>query len=112
MERIDVQRIQILKSLGEDDPTFFPNLIKKFLDDTAHSIKKLATEVAANDSENAVATAHKLKGSASNLGATLFASLCKSIQDEAHEKRFDVAHQTVEKLRQELEGLASELSKL
>lgn len=87
---LDFTMIEQLKALMEDD---FWLLINTFIDDGDNRIKQLEAAFQASDQQQIMEIAHSLKGSSSNLGATILSDLCYQLQTQALEKSMaDLAH--------------------
>jgi CheY-like chemotaxis protein/HPt (histidine-containing phosphotransfer) domain-containing protein len=87
---LDHSMIEGLRALGEDDGTFFRNLVRQFRADGDARLARL--EQAAKDGETSVvrAVAHALCGSSANIGAVGVAAACRAI--EALNANDDASH--------------------
>ncbi|MEM7030847.1 MAG: response regulator, partial [Chloroflexota bacterium] len=69
--------------MGDDSASLITDIITSFLDDTPKQLEKLNNRLNEGALQNVKAIAHTLKSSSSNVGATRFSSLCKTIEDQA-----------------------------
>ncbi len=68
--KMDMQTIDELKDLvDEDDPDFFVEIVKGYIETAKSSIQNLLEAVNTNDVAKVASTAHCLKGSSGNIGA-------------------------------------------
>lgn len=72
---LDLDVVAGLLELG--DPDFFAELVDDFVTSTGPYLERLASAVAAGDAESVYQTAHAMKSSAANMGATRFSELCR-----------------------------------
>ena len=77
---IDHDTLATLREVMEDD---FGQLIETFLSDSESRVSHLQRALAEGDSEALRRAAHSLKGSCSNIGASVLGSLCQSIEQAA-----------------------------
>jgi DUF971 family protein/HPt (histidine-containing phosphotransfer) domain-containing protein len=68
---------------GDDDPDFFPSVVRTFLEHLDRGVAALAAAVAERDAARVKAVAHGLKGGAGHVGARPFAGLCKAMEGAA-----------------------------
>jgi CheY-like chemotaxis protein len=69
-----------MRSFREDYPDIVDQLLDLFLSSTPPLLEELREAVDAGDDDALRRTAHKLKGSCQNIGATFMATLCRSIE--------------------------------
>jgi HPt (histidine-containing phosphotransfer) domain-containing protein len=70
MAKIDRQAIEQLKDLVDDeDPDFFTDIIKGYIETTEVSIRELLAALNAKDVVKIAGAAHSLKGASGNIGA-------------------------------------------
>jgi two-component system sensor histidine kinase/response regulator len=74
---IDDARMRIFR---DDYPDIVDQLLDLFLDSTPPLLDELREAVGAGDDDALRRTAHKLKGSCQNIGATFMVTLCRSIE--------------------------------
>lgn len=75
---IDLERIH---DATGGDAEFLAELVDIFLDDAVERLEEIRHAVAAEDETEIRKTAHKLKGSSANMGATGLMRLAKSLED-------------------------------
>ena len=107
MQLIDSERLDILKQLAEDDPTFLTTVINAFLPQLRSIPNELRNALAAEDLEALARQAHSLKGSASNLGAEAVRECCMRIE---HTARNGETH-GIAAVLDELQGLAEDTAR-
>lgn len=99
---------------GEDAPDFVTTLVGHFLKDTPASLEQMHRALTAGDVSELVRLAHRLKGSASHLGALRMAQLCERICAAADTKTATSRESLLIELEEEFEhvqaGLAEETS--
>lgn len=103
-ESIDSETITMLKDVMEDD---FQELINTFLDDSRARIPLLREELASGDTEALRHTAHSLKGSSGNLGATALSQLCFQVEQQAKQKRTEGLENLIERIEAEFQQVVS-----
>ena len=69
-----------MRSFRDDYPDIVDQLLDLFLSSTPLLLDELRTAVDMGDDDALKRTAHKLKGSCQNIGATFMATLCRSIE--------------------------------
>ena len=84
--------------------------VTPFLEDTPVYLSQMENGLAAGDADMLRATAHSIKGSAGNLGATMLAHLAKEAEEHAIEHRLDHVRALMPRLRQAYEAVAVVLS--
>lgn len=102
---VDEETISMLKEVMEDD---FDNLLHTYINDSAVRIDELKKYLTAADCDLLRRTAHSLKGSSGNLGATSLASLCLQVEAQSKEGVLDgieVIINQIETEYQEVEGI-------
>lgn len=78
---IDFERIH--DATGGDEE-FLAELVEIFLEDAELRLQEIRTAVEASDPTELRSTAHKLKGSSANMGATQLMGLAKTLEDMGH----------------------------
>ena len=87
---LDMEIIGALRALEEDGaPGLFDEIVELFLTDTPARLRDLATASDAGDMKGVEATAHSLKGSCGNLGATVLVDLFRRIEQLSRENIAD-----------------------
>jgi PAS domain S-box-containing protein len=69
-----------MRTFRDDYPDIVDQLLELFLSSTPPLLDELREAVGASDDDAMRRTAHKLKGSCQNIGATFMATLCRSIE--------------------------------
>jgi len=83
---LDADCIDSLRNLGgPDEPDLLLELIELYLDDASGRMKDLASAMREADLEAVGRVAHTLKSSSANMGALIFADLCRDIECNVRE---------------------------
>jgi CheY-like chemotaxis protein len=78
---VDPARLDELAELGdEEDPQWLVSIIDKFIEDASSRIVKLVVASESGEATQLSQTAHALKGSCGNVGATGMASIAQQLQ--------------------------------
>jgi CheY-like chemotaxis protein/HPt (histidine-containing phosphotransfer) domain-containing protein len=78
---IDRNQIQILRDVGGPDPdTFIRELVQAFVDEGADEVDQIRAAADRNDPAALLMAAHRLKGSALNLGCTAVAEAADALE--------------------------------
>ncbi len=77
---LDSAAMTRLLEITGDDIAFVDELIDTFLDDASNQIASLREAAAASDDDAIVRPAHSLKSNSLNVGATVLAELCRSLE--------------------------------
>ena len=88
---------EVLSALHEVMEDEYPVLLDTFLADSQERLRQLHKT---DDAIQLIATAHSLKGSSSNMGATRLAELCHELEQRAKE----LLPRGIEKLVKEIDG--------
>jgi HPt (histidine-containing phosphotransfer) domain-containing protein len=102
---LDLATIAALRALDDGGDALLARLIPVYLECTAALQVTIATAVAARDADALRAAAHRLKGSASGVGAREVAALSRELERIAKEMLWEEAPALLERLR-EAERLA------
>jgi HPt (histidine-containing phosphotransfer) domain-containing protein len=94
------------------DREFLRQLVAVFLEDTDLRMSELDRAMGQRDLEALARTAHQLKGSSANLGATAFCELARSLEEVVAAERLDEADRLLVSLRDELGRLRPRLHEL
>ena len=95
---IDVGRLEELAEMGEAAFPLIQRAIDNFVDRIAENLAGLRTALASGNAPALRAGAHRLKGSAANLGAVRVAALALELEQAAESGRLDGAGDLVEAL--------------
>lgn len=103
---IDSETIVMLKDvMGED----FQELIDTFLNDSRMRIPLLHEQLASGDIESLRQTAHSLKGSSGNLGATALSELCFQVEKQAKQQQTEGLNTVLEQIESEFHRVVEAL---
>jgi CheY-like chemotaxis protein len=80
---LDVSRLEELDALGEGAAALVTRAIRNFIATVPETLAELERSYRNHDCEQVAALAHRLKGSAWNLGALRVGSLCERLEIEA-----------------------------
>lgn len=81
----DSVNVERLREATFDDPEFMGELVEMFLTDVADQLVSLDRAIAAEDWPSASRTAHRVRGSSSNVGADELARLCSDLEHRSAE---------------------------
>jgi HPt (histidine-containing phosphotransfer) domain-containing protein len=87
---LDAKMIAQLRELEEGNPGFLADLIELFFRETAVRLADLSRQVAARDTAAVQRTAHTLKGSCGNLGASGMQEWCRQLESAARDSKWEV----------------------
>lgn len=93
------------------DPTFFGQVIKMFVDQSSEIVEQIAGLLPVMDLPQIASLAHKLKGSALNLGANKLADTCKTIEIKGKDLDSYGMSDLVKRLKEEMELTKTEIQK-
>jgi CheY-like chemotaxis protein len=108
--RLEAGALQNLRDLGGVE--FLAEVVDAFLADAPALITSLRSSLGRQDTEELRRAAHTLKSNGSTLGATAFADLCRTVEQQAKDGRFDGVSQLVERIEQEYRLLQEALASL
>lgn len=77
---VSIDDLSQLKMLMEDE---FPTLVELFVNDSKTLVDNIQSSISANDCEALRIAAHTLKGSSSNMCATVLSELCLQMENKA-----------------------------
>lgn len=110
---IDPQAIESLRALNPDDnDEFLREIVNIYLEDTPLRIKELDESFVAKDIGKFTRAAHSIKGSSSNLGATIVRNVAEKIEHDSRAAGLEGAHALIAQLKQEYARAEAELKKL
>ncbi|GAA5019505.1 hypothetical protein GCM10023258_07180 [Terrabacter aeriphilus] len=84
---LDRARLEELRDLEPGDPSLLLRFLDRFSDSARQRLAELVAAHAAGDAEAAGRIAHGLKGSASNLGASALAEVCREVEEQGADGR-------------------------
>lgn len=106
----------VLDSLRQLTPPGEPDVLNEvltmFLADFPRRMDKLRNAFAAADIQEVHRSAHSLKGSAGNIGATALSAICRQLDDHAKAGNSDALPPLIEALGVEFGKVESEIQKL
>jgi len=100
MDHLDQQALVTLKDVMEDD---FALLINTFFQDSENRLKMLNSLIDSDNQDAIRRAAHSFKGSCSNVGAPLLASLCAVLEKKAVANDLDNIKQNIDVIKAEYE---------
>lgn len=112
-ELLNIEVVNGLKELGEDnDNSFFKEIVGLYIEQAQDLIDEIKALAASGEADKLGKTAHTLKGASLNVGARLFADVCKTIELAGKQNNLEGIDVEVNKL-DELHGFTvEELKKL
>jgi HPt (histidine-containing phosphotransfer) domain-containing protein len=110
---IDPEAIENLRALNpDDDDAFLKDIIGIFLEDTPARIAELKQSLAAYDQPKFTRAAHSIKGSASNLGATIVRAVAEQIEHQSRNSGLVEMEPLIAKLEAEYATAKAALDKI
>lgn len=106
MSNLDTGAIETLKEVMEDE---FNLLLDTFFEDSVQRLADLKQHVSEQDAEALRRTAHSLKGSASNLGASGLADLCLKAEEMGLQGNLSDAGPLVDDIHSEYQAVSAQL---
>ena len=107
---LDLSVMAAIRALGEPgEPDVYSEVASLFLVDVPIHLLALGAAIAAADSESVWQTAHRLRGSALEMGAVRMAPLCAAIEQEARAGSLEHAAAHAESLDREFAAARREL---
>lgn len=103
--------IKLKEMTSGADPAFFSQVIKMFVDQGSDIVEQIAALLPIMDLPKMASLAHKLKGSALNLGANKLAETCRIIEIKGNDLESTGISELVSRLKTELELTKTEISK-
>ena len=94
---------KVLQSLRQIAGDRFHHILNDYLEDTAQLLQGIQVAILAGDSEAIRQSAHALRSSSANLGATALSQLCKELEAIGRAGTTDGASALLEKIEQEYE---------
>jgi len=103
---LDVSVMAAIRALGApDEPDVYTEVAQLFLADVPIHLSALTTAIAAHNAESVGQIAHRLRGSALEMGALRMAPLCEAIERAARAGSLQHAAATAENLEREFESV-------
>lgn len=95
---LDAAALAALQDVMEDE---YPVLLDTFLADSDERLRHLVAARKSADAQALRLAAHSFKGSCSNMGALLLASLCKQLEEAARREQLDDVPELIEQIERE-----------
>ncbi|AXO62288.1 Hpt domain-containing protein [Pseudomonas sp. phDV1] len=95
---LDEAVLAALQDVMEDE---YPILLDTFVADSEERLRLLHVAATEGDAQGLRLAAHSFKGSCSNMGAVLLASLCKELEDAGRRAALDLAPALIEQVERE-----------
>ena len=95
---LDNAVLETLRDVMEDE---YSLLLETFLLDSEERLRLLLETSVSGDAQAMRLAAHSFKGSCSNMGALLLASLCKELEELARRERLDATPELLEQVQRE-----------
>jgi PAS domain S-box-containing protein len=92
---LDASRLEELAEMGAESLPLIQRAIDNFVADASNSLDLVRTALAAADAADLRSTAHRIKGSAANLGALRVAELAFTVEELADRRDIDAAEPVV-----------------
>ena len=107
---IDLQAIEVLRSLNPDDNgEFLKEIVGIFLEDTPQRIAELDDSLAAADVAKFVRAAHSIKGSSANLGAMVLRGAAERLEHHSKQNGLSNTGPLIADLKLEYQRAAKEI---
>jgi len=113
MSHLNMEIIQSLRDLAEPgEPDALKECADLYLSDTPNCIQNLHDSLNKQDVPGFKRAAHTLKGSSSNLGADILASICGQLEDLARAGSLTGAAEIIQQVEKEFAAVKSELEEV
>ncbi|MEY3901315.1 MAG: hypothetical protein RL189_621 [Pseudomonadota bacterium] len=106
---LDLQHLNNLELLSDGDESFVGELSALFRQSTPAYLEQLRSAAEKNDREVVRSVAHRLKGSAANIGARRMAEYCSTIELKAKTTSLKISADCCTQLEQEFEACEQQL---
>ena len=108
-DHLDMESLNGLREVMGDE---FSQLIDTFISDSDVRIETICEAVNSADPEAIRRTAHSLKGSASNMGATQLTQLCRNLEDLGHDGKSEGSEAIYQQINAEYAAVRDALKAL
>ena len=108
-QHLDTVALNELKQIMGDE---FSTLIETFENDSVIRIQSIKDAVAGGNPDDIRRAAHSFKGSASNMGATALADLCRTMEERGHNGSAEGCDQLLEQIVTEYAHVQAALAQL
>jgi two-component system, sensor histidine kinase and response regulator len=109
---LDLDQIELLRSLDDGDGALLSEIISQYLSQTEEGRNELARAVVVGDHGAVARTAHALRGASANIGATGLAAVCEAMEMSARAEQLDGAPELVERFDAEFARVCEALNEL
>ena len=106
---LDQSRLDMIRTLEPGGAALLERTITSFLDASPDNLERVSEAIAAGSAEALVHAAHRLKGSALNLGLPRVAAVCDELEALGAARDLDPAPAALERLSRELDLASSAL---
>ena len=96
--------------LLDGEPDLLAELVELFVEDASARLESLREALNVGDADSIAKTAHALKGSAGNLGASRMTRVAAQLETLGRSGNLESAEDLLEQLRDEFEKVSAELS--
>jgi len=105
-EHLDLELLAELEEIMEEE---FPTLLETFLADAQKHYQQIGSTWQNVDFDGLRRSAHSLKGSSANIGASALADLCATLEAQAHAQETGSTEACIHLLCGELEAVCAEI---
>lgn len=105
-DRLDQVLLAELEMIMEEE---FPTLLETFLADAQKHYLQIGSTWQKADLDGLRRSAHSLKGSSANVGASALADLCATLEAQAHAQETASTEDCIRQLSSELEAVCAEI---
>lgn len=109
---LDRDSIASLRELGEDDPSFFSDLLAVYIQQSDLLVARASEALAASDIDEWSRAVHSLGGSSRNIGALHLAAVCTAAEKLAHASNGAGSFVLINRLKIEYEAVKKEIHML
>lgn len=106
---LDHAKLDHLRELLGDDADGVGEIIDTFLDDVPQTLADLRDGLEADDAGQVASAAHKVKGSASTLGAMPLSKICKDMENAANDGDLASVESSMDELEETWEATEAAL---
>ena len=112
-QMLNVNTITRLREImGATDPAFFKQVMTMFINQGYEQIIEINQAIASSDIDKIGSIAHKLKGSALNIGAEAMAETCRTMELNARVKDSEGMEVLGKRLSDEFDGTKKEIEEM
>ena len=111
MTTLDPKVLAEIRALNGPDDDVLAEVLRLFLADVPQQLSTLRAALGARDGEAIRQVAHRLKGTASGIGARQMAAVCGAVEAAARQGALDRAAQSAATLDDEIAGVRDALER-